>query len=849
MSNNFSYILERLSSRAQRALVAAQKLSEELKHGHTGSEHLLFAIINEKSSFGSEILLKNNVSPVEIREEVIKVNSDKTVPVWSAKISPDLRTSLEKAAVEATRFNFAFIATEHLLFGIIETAESNGRQILANRGVDLGDLRRQLSSIFEHNSKFPDFMGIEEQMPGGVGAALTTKNEDKITKSPALDYFTLDLTERARSGKIDPVIGRSLEIERLISILNRRTKNNPVLIGEPGVGKTAIVEGLALSIIRGEVPDSLLNKKILALDLALVVAGSMFRGEFENRLKQVIDEVSGDKNIILFIDELHTLVGAGATTGSLDAANILKPGLARGELRAIGATTLNEYKKYIENDPALERRFQPILVEEPTTDETIAIIEGIRENYEKHHNVAITPEAIKAAVELSSRYLPDRFLPDKALDLIDEAAANLKTKNERSPKIKLLTAIEKQLEATSEEKTKAVLSQDFVRAQSLRLQESKLRERRDKYEQTLRQPGSDAKLQISTEDVAKVVANITKVPVQNIVQSDIERLLNLESLLRKRVVGQDDIIESIASAVRRSRLGISSPDRPLGSFIFLGPSGVGKTEMAKALAEEIYQNKNALIRVDMSEFMEKHNVARLIGSPAGYVGYEEGGRLTETIRRKPYSIVLFDEIEKAHPDVFNILLQLLEEGELTDAAGKRVNFKNTIVIMTSNIGLEELNQEAINFGFIETKKIAKAQEKFDSTKEKVVSSLKEIMRPELINRLDKILVFRPLSFDNIKQVVEIQLNEIRDRMISRGVDITWDKKSVHALATKSHSPEQGARLVRKTLQDLVENSIAQRMLKNPRIFNNKGSTKAKIKTSKNEILIEFDHLEKNKRAN
>lgn len=841
MQNNFSYILERLSSRSQKVLVAAQKLSESLNHDHTGTEHLLYGIISEKSAFGGEVLKKNDLTADSIKNSVTELNKGNIVSSWSAKITKNLRLSLEKAAITASRYNYSHIATEHILYGIADCKDCKAVKVLTDQDADVKKIKKQLITIFEHSSKFPDFLS-EEQMPSNSPISSQPKINEKIAKSPALDYFTIDLTEKAEQGKIDPVIGRIDEIERLVSILNRRNKNNPVLIGEPGVGKTAVVEGLALRIVEGKVPESLVNKKILSLDLALVVAGSMFRGEFENRLKQVIDEVSDDKNIVLFIDELHTLVGAGATTGSLDAANILKPALARGDLHAIGATTLNEYKKYIENDAALERRFQPILVEEPSQEETIEIVEGVLDNYEKHHGVHITPEAVKAAVELSIRYIPDRFLPDKALDLIDETAANLKTKNESSPQIKLLKALEKEITELSEEKTKAVLSHNFTTAQKIRNKESKLQKQRDEYHQKNNSIKNNLQLKITHQHIAQTVSKITKIPTSNIVEAEVDKLLNLEETLKKRVVGQNEIISEVASAVRRSRLGISSPNRPLGSFIFMGPSGVGKTELAKTLASEINQNKDTLVRVDMSEFMEKHNVARLIGAPAGYVGFEEGGRLTEAIRRKPYSVVLFDEIEKAHPDVFNILLQILEEGELTDASGKKVNFKNTVVIMTSNVGLSELNQEAANFGFIETDKLNEAREKFDQTKEKIISSLKDIMRPELVNRIDKILVFKPLELQDMSKIAEIQLQEIKERMKSRNINITWTKAALTRIAKKSFEPDEGARMVRKKLQELIETRIAKNLLSNPEFIKNGKPVKVRIVSSGSSVNIKFKAL-------
>src|SRR3989338_4164536 len=636
--NHFSFILERLSSRAKNALITSQRLSEDLHQDHIGTEHLLYGIVEERASFASEILLKNKVSNETIKQEIIRINMGSITDKWQPKPSNNLREAIEKAAVTAHKYQYQFIGTEHFLYAITDMENDEAKSILLGLRVSASELRKNLVTIFENVARFPDLMNADETAEATI--------PEKSSKTPALDYFSTDLSKKAMRGKIDPVIGRKAEIERLISILNRRTKNNPVLIGEPGVGKTAIVEGLALSLAQGEVPDTLIDKKILTLDMALVVAGSMFRGEFEQRLKQVIDEVRDNPNIILFIDELHTIVGAGATTGSLDAANILKPALARGEIRVMGETTLTEYKKYIEHDAALERRFQPILIEEPSLEESLEILIGLRENYEKHHGVIITDEAIKAAVELSSRYMTDRFLPDKALDLIDETAAATKTLNTKTKNLRFIKKLENELRKLEEEKTKAVMLQDFTTALHLKSQEDKLKKQKFEYQKTLsKKIGGVA--QITDEDIARTVSNITKIPLTKLIKSESKKLILLEKIMQAKIVGQDEAIKVIASAIRRARAGITSPKRPIASFLFLGPTGVGKTETAKVLAEEVFENKDALIRVDMSEFMERHNVSRLIGAPAGYVGYEEGGRLTEEIRKKPYAVILFDEIEKA----------------------------------------------------------------------------------------------------------------------------------------------------------------------------------------------------------
>ncbi|OGE83689.1 MAG: hypothetical protein A3B10_04515 [Candidatus Doudnabacteria bacterium RIFCSPLOWO2_01_FULL_44_21] len=809
--NHFSFILERLSSRAKNALITSQKLSEDLQHDHIGTEHLLFGIVEEKASFASEILLKNKISSETIKNEIVHINLDHLTDKWQPKLSSNLKEVIEKAAIVAHRYQYQFIGTEHFLYGIIDIETDEAKSILINMRVSVTELKKNLFSIFENVSRFPDLLNVDEQSEVMEG--------ERPTKTPALDYFSSDLSKKALKGKIDPVIGRKPEIERLINILNRRTKNNPVLIGEPGVGKTAIVEGLALAIAKQEVPDSLMDKKILTLDMALVVAGSMFRGEFEQRLKQVIDEVRDNPNIILFIDELHTIVGAGATTGSLDAANILKPALARGEIRVIGATTLTEYKKYIEHDAALERRFQPILIEEPSLEESLEILIGLRENYEKHHGVIITDEAIKAAVELSSRYMTDRFLPDKALDLIDETAAATKTLNTKTKNLRFIKKLENELRKLEEEKTKAVMLQDFTTALHLKSQEDKLKKQKFEYQKTLsKKIGGVA--QITDEDIARTVSNITKIPLTKLIKSESKKLILLEKIMQAKIVGQDEAIKVIASAIRRARAGITSPKRPIASFLFLGPTGVGKTETAKVLAEEVFENKDALVRVDMSEFMERHNVARLVGAPAGYVGYEEGGRLTEEIRKKPYAVVLFDEIEKAHPDVFNILLQIFEEGELTDAAGKRVNFKNTVIILTSNIGLTDLNKQALDFGFSQHRDILtgpdarkQAEAQYDRVKEKVLSSLKDAMRPELINRIDKIVVFRPLGMEEIKKIVNLQLVQLSERLFQQqNIAINFDPKVMKFLAEKSYDPAQGARFVRRNIQELIEDPLAEKMI-------------------------------------
>lgn len=813
---NFTYILERLSSRAKNALILAQMVSEELKHDHIGTEHLLYGVISEKSSFAAEILTKTKLTPEIIKQELIFVNTNNCVAVWKPVLSEGLKNAIEKSAIIASQFGYQFIGTEHFLYGIISGQQNKAKVILAKLGIDIAELENNLMNVFENISKFPEMPAMDQGagMPGPGQAPLGKPMDSK--KGSVLEYFTTDLTKKAAQGLIDPVIGRKNEIERVISILNRRTKNNPVLIGEAGVGKTAIVEGLALAISKREVPDSLLDKKILSLDMALIVAGSMFRGEFENRLKQIIDEVKNDKNVILFIDELHTMVGAGATTGSLDAANILKPALARGELHAIGATTLSEYKQHIEKDAALERRFQPVLVEEPSKEETVEILKGLRPNYEKHHNVKISDEAVKAAVDLSARYIQDRYLPDKAVDLIDETAAFLRSINSSSKLLRATKKIEADLLALEEEKTKAVLSQDFTTALHLKAQEEKLLKQKNELSKSLAAEGQQPTHTITSEDIAHTVSMMTKIPLAKLAKSDISKLSNLENVLKAKIIGQDEAVEEVAKAVRRSRAGISNPKRPLGSFIFLGPTGVGKTETAKVLAKEIFEDEDALVRVDMSEFMERHNVARLIGAPAGYVGYGQGGQLTEAVRRKPYSVVLFDEIEKANPEVFNIFLQILEDGQLTDAEGKKVSFRNTVVIMTSNLGMQELTNQAARIGFADKEEKLdekqRLEKEYEQIKAGIMDTLKAEFRPEFLNRIDKIIVFKPLGMEELKKITRLQISELQTRLLEQNVQLKVSPAVIKHIAEQSFDPAQGARFVRKNIQDQIEDVLAEKII-------------------------------------
>ena len=679
-----------------------------------------------------------------------------------------------------------------MLLGIIAEGEGVALAILEKLEVDLNKLKSELLGNI------------------GSDAAPSTQKSGKAknTSTPTLDQYGRDLTQLASDGKIDPVIGRDNETQRVIEILSRRTKNNPCLIGEPGVGKTAIAEGLAQRIVEGNLPESLKNKRVVTLDLSGLVAGSKYRGEFEERLKKVMDELRNAGNVLLFIDEIHTIVGAGASEGAIDASNILKPALARGELQAIGATTIDEYRKYIEKDAALERRFQPVMVGEPTKEESLLILKGLRDKYEAHHKVKIADEAIEAAVNLSDRYITDRFLPDKAIDLMDEAAAKVRLENLTAPPD--LKALEDELDRIKKEKEEAVNTQEFEKAASLRDTENELQTKLSKQKDSWKsQMGGDDPIVVE-EDIAAVVSRWTKIPVSKLTEQESERLLNLEGILHKRVIGQSEAVEAISKAVRRSRVGLKDPKRPIGSFIFLGPTGVGKTELTKALAEAMFGDENALVRIDMSEYMEKYSVSRLIGSPPGYVGYDEGGQLTEAVRRKPYSVVLFDEIEKAHPDVFNILLQILEDGRLTDGKGKTVNFKNTIIIMTSNIGANTINRQPVmGFGQGTVGK----EDSYERMKERITQELKKTFRPEFLNRLDDIIVFHQLDQDAIGQIVDLMLKSVLSRLKYMGVDIEYTKDVKEQLAEQGFDPDYGARPLRRAITKTIEDKLSEEMLK------------------------------------
>lgn len=779
----------RFTDRAQKVIVLAQEEARRLGHNVVGTEHILLGLIAEGEGVGAKALTALGVSLDKVRQEIENViGRGESAFQGAIGFTPRTKRVFELAIDEARQLGHTYIGTEHILLGLIREGEGVAAQILRNLDIDLESMRKQVIELLGGHVH-----------PGAPSAA-------RRTKTPTLDQFGRDLTEMARQGKLDPVIGRDKEIERVIQILSRRTKNNPVLIGEPGVGKTAIAEGLAIKIVNSDVPENLFNKRVVALDMGSLVAGSKFRGEFEERLKKVMDEIRQAQDVILFIDEMHTIIGAGAAEGAIDASNILKPALARGEIQAIGATTLDEYRKHVEKDAALERRFQPVQVDEPTVEETVAILKGLRDRYEAHHRVQISDMAIEAAAVLSSRYISDRFLPDKAIDLLDEAASKVRLRGLVVPQD--LKELEAKVEELKIEKEAAIKNEEFEKAASLRDQEQKLRDQLEEIRSQWKSNQGRQEAVVDEQDIADVVASWTGIPVKQVAQEESQRLLNLEEILHQRVVAQDEAIEALSKAIRRAFAGLKDPKRPVGSFVFLGPTGVGKSELAKALAEALFGNEDAMVRIDMSEYMERHSVSRLVGAPPGYVGYEEAGQLTEKVRRKPYSVVLFDEIEKAHPEVFNILLQVLEDGRLTDSKGRTVDFRNTVVIMTSNVGAQQIQRES-SIGFRITESEA---DSYQAMKEKVIEELKRTFRPEFLNRIDEIIVFHALNRQHISAIIEIMLKELRQQLAEKRIILEITDAAKELVADAGYDPDFGARPLRRAIQKMIENPLAELIL-------------------------------------
>ncbi len=786
-------MFERFTERARQVVVLAQDEARALKHNYIGTEHILLGLLREEEGLAARVLESLDITVEEVRAQIARiVGQGDEVTTGQIPFTPRAKKVLELALREALSLGHNYIGTEHILLGLVRENEGVAARILLDFDADAEKIRNEIIRMLSGPGR--------RQQGGGQGTG------EKAKSSKLLDQFGRNLTRQAAEGKSDPVVGRQTEIERVMQILSRRQKNNPVLIGEPGVGKTAVVEGLAQRIASGQVPELLKGKQIYTLDLAALVAGSKYRGEFEERLKKVMKEIMQRGDIILFIDELHNLVGAGAAEGAIDAASILKPALARGEMQTIGATTLDEYRKYLERDAALERRFQQIRVEEPSVDDTVEILRGLRDRYEAHHRCKISDEALHAAAILADRYIQDRHLPDKAIDLIDEAASRMRIKNMTAPP--RYRELEEEITKVRGEKEEAIESQEFEKAASLRDKERKLTQKKRELEESWHAEESADQPQIGEDEIADIVSMWTGIPVFKLTEAESQKLIRMEDELHKRVVGQDEAIVAVSKSIRRARAGIKDPKRPTGSFIFLGPSGVGKTELARTLAEFLFGDEDAMIQVDMSEFMEKHSVSRLVGSPPGYIGYDEGGQLTEAVRRKPYSVLLLDEIEKAHPDVFNILLQILEEGKLTDAQGRKVDFRNTIVIMTSNIGAASISKnQSLGFSIGDDSGLS-----YDDMKERVMSELKKVFRPELLNRIDEVIVFHKLTKDEIKVIVDLLMKRLRDQMGVHAADISLTEEAKELLVEKGYDPTMGARPLRRAIQRYIEDPLADFVL-------------------------------------
>ena len=791
---------DRFTQRAKTAIEKAEEAAEALGHSYVGSEHLLLGIIREDGGQGARVLKENGLTDALLTELVEKYvgKGDPATPPQG--LSPRARRIIELAIGDAGRLGHGFVGTEHLLMGLLREPESAGARIIASTGADLNKLYTDVVNMFGSEQK------RTSTARSTVGAA-AGRSPARRSETKTLDQYSRDLTDMAEKGKLDPVIGREDEIRRVIQILSRRSKNNPVLIGEPGVGKTAIAEGLAQKVFLGDVPEDLRGKRIVSLDLTGMLAGTKYRGDFEDRVKNVLQEVQKAGDVVLFIDELHTIIGAGAAEGAIDAANILKPALSRGEVQIIGATTLDEYRKHIEKDAALERRFQPVTVDEPTPEVSVEILRGLREKYEAHHRLSIPDEAIEAAVKLSARYINDRFLPDKAIDLVDEACSAVRMEKLTPPED--LKLIEARIAALAAEKDEAVKAQDFERAAKLRDQEREQREELEKLRKKWDVSDGGHRGTVTAEDIAAVVSGWTGVPVTSLSEDESRRLLRMEEVLHQRVIGQEEAVSAVSRAIRRGRVGLKDPKRPIGSFLFLGPTGVGKTELCKALAEAVFGDENAMIRLDMSEFMEKHTVSKLIGSPPGYVGYDEGGQLTEKVRRKPYSVILFDEIEKAHEDVFNILLQIMDDGRLTDSQGRHVDFKNTIIVMTSNVGARNITETRTRLGFGGGDGDAKQDETIRGL---VMADLKRTFKPEFLNRVDDTIVFRRLTKEDITAIARNMMDTVAKRMESLGIRMEYTDAAVELLAEKGNDAAYGARPLRRTIQTMVEDAAAERML-------------------------------------